>query len=126
VLVRSPARLAVVILTRCAVAALVVCDVVGVMGMALALGSGCGAAAGAKAGTQCFSTIECAAGLVCIAQGSIRVCSSDLASLEKMEDAGLEAQAGGGGTPPPGIFPTDGSADAVPPVEDAPAPHTAG
>jgi hypothetical protein len=84
---------------------------------------GCGSAAGEKAGTQCFSTVDCALGLVCIptskAAGAERVCSSNISSIETKEDAGMDAQPPADSAIPDAIFPVDTG------VEDAPAKHSA-
>lgn len=55
------------------------------------LPAACSPLSGAPAGTQCFSAVDCASGLVCIKKGSIRVCSSDLTSIETEIDAGVDA-----------------------------------
>ena len=96
---------------------------VGILAGAAWLGTACSAATGAKAGTQCFSTIDCALGLACIPTGKVRTCSSDIAGLETMLDAGLEAQAPTDSSIPKGIYPTDGNGAAV---EDAPAHDSRG
>ncbi len=94
----------------------------GVLASAGWLGIGCGPAVGAKAGTQCFSTIDCAAGLACVPKGSIRVCSSNVSALETMEDAGVDAQPAGDSSIPVGIYPVDSGNTGV---EDAPQQHSA-
>jgi len=60
----------------------------------------CGSAAGVTSGGQCFLATDCAAGLICIAKGSIRICSSDTTTVETMIDGGMDAQSGDGGALP--------------------------
>jgi hypothetical protein len=70
--------------------------VAGPVGMGVLFGA-CSSLQGAPAGTQCFSAIDCAAGLVCIKKGSTSVCSSNLTSIETMIDSGMDAASGDAG-----------------------------
>lgn len=103
------------------------------LGLGLGSVGACSSLNGEAAGSQCFSALDCAAGLVCIPKGSIRFCSSDLTSIETEIDSGLDAGAGLGDGPIPkrpdgalvdsGAPPVDSTvADVVTP----PPPHDAG
>lgn len=67
----------------------------GVGGLGLgSLGGGCSSLQGAPSGTQCFSAIDCAAGLVCVPKGNISVCTNNLTSIETEIDSGMDAASG--------------------------------
>jgi len=59
-----------------------------------ALVAGCSPLQGAPSGTQCFSAVDCAAGLVCVPKGSISVCTNNITSIETEIDSGVEAASG--------------------------------
>jgi hypothetical protein len=55
---------------------------------AACLGAGCSPLRGSPAGSQCFSAVDCAAGLVCITTGARSVCTADAGIAESELDAG--------------------------------------
>jgi hypothetical protein len=92
------------------------------------LACGCGSVTGAPPGTQCFSAIDCAAGLVCVPKGSIRVCSSNLAAIETEIDAGSDGPAAAGdgsaASPAPSDATTMSTSDASSAVDSGSAPSS--
>lgn len=63
----------------------------------LALSAGCSNQAGAGAGTQCFTAVDCAPGLACVPKvpnGTVLVCSTNLTAIETQIDAGMDVAPG--------------------------------
>jgi hypothetical protein len=92
------------------------------------LAPACGSEQGAPSGTQCFSALDCAAGLVCVPKGGISTCTSNTSTIQTEVDAG--ADAGNAGDTGP-IMLADGSLkmgmkDATAPVDTGTPPVDAG
>lgn len=77
----------------------------------------CASDTGAAAGTQCFSAIDCAAGLACVPKAKIYVCSSNLAAVESMLDAGMDAMSNDAGA-----LPSFDTGTGTPPADTGAAP----
>jgi hypothetical protein len=77
----------------------------------------CGSAPGIGSGGQCFVVADCAPGLICEAKGNIRICSSNLTSLESELDGG---DAGGAAATDTGAGPADTGTST--PTKDAASP----